>query len=99
MIFNFSSRQLSSAEQSLLAKGLNLSIPPKKLNYGDFLMPFESFFNQLISRNSNTSNSQTDPVSAAIKNAAFECLHSYDPKAEHNLSKDEYDALKSLLGE
>ena len=46
VIFNFSSRQLSSAEKSLLSKGLNLSIPPKKLNYGDFLMPFESLYNQ-----------------------------------------------------
>jgi len=99
VIFNFSSRQLSSTEKSLLSKGLNLSIPPKKLNYGDFLMPFESLFNQLISHNENTTSSQRDPVSAAIKNAAFECLHSYDPKAEQNLSKDEFDALKSLLNE
>ena len=99
VIFNFSSRQLSSAEKSLLTKGLNLSIPPKKLNYGDFLMPFESLFNQLIKCQSNISSCQTDPVSAAIKNAAFECLHSYDPKTEQNLSKDEYEALKSLLSE
>ena len=35
VIFNFSDRTLSPAEKSLLAKGLNLSIPPKKLNYGD----------------------------------------------------------------
>ena len=29
VIFNFSDRTLSSAEKSLLAKGLNLSVPPK----------------------------------------------------------------------
>ena len=99
VIFNFSSRQLSNAEKSLLTKGLNLSIPPKKLNYGDFLMPFESLFNQLIKGQRNVSNTQTDPVSAAIKNAAFECLHTYDPKTEQNLSKEEFEALKSLLRE
>ena len=71
----------------------------KKFYYGDFLMPFESLFNQLIKCQSNISSCQTDPVSAAIKNAAFECLHSYDPKTEQNLSKDEYEALKSLLSE
>ena len=31
------------------------------------------------------------------KNAAFECLNSYDPKLEQNLTKDEYKALKSLI--
>ena len=38
-------------------------------------------------------------MSAAIKNAAFECLHTYDPKTEQNLSKEEFEALKSLLRE
>ena len=62
-------------------------------------MPFESLFNQLIKGQRNISNTQTDRVSAAIKNAAFECLHTYDPKTEQNLSKEEFEALKSLLRE
>ena len=40
VIFNHSSRTLTEQEKSVLAKGLNFSIPPKTLNYCDFLFPF-----------------------------------------------------------
>ena len=98
VIFNFSSRVLISSEKTLLTKGLNLSIPPKKLNYGDFLMPFELLYKQMIGKlKSDYSNIELDPVGAAIKEAAYDCYHSYDPKIEQNLSPDEYNALKTLL--
>ena len=44
VIHNFSSYQLSDVEKSLLAKGLNFSIPPKKLNFADHMTPFESLY-------------------------------------------------------
>ena len=49
VIFNSSSRILSPAEKSLLAKGLNFSLPPKKLNYADALAPFEQFYRDIDS--------------------------------------------------
>ena len=79
-------------------KGLNLSIPPKKLNYGDFLQPFESFYTSVLrSQTDSLTTQNADLISASIKNASFECLNSYNPKIEQNLSKPEYEALKSLL--
>ena len=44
VVFNFSNRQLNKNEKSLLAKELNLSVPPKVLNYADFLHPFEQAY-------------------------------------------------------
>jgi hypothetical protein len=98
VIFNFSTYQLNQSQKSLLTKGLNLSIPPKKLNYGDFLMPFEVLYKQMFnSLKSDHSSDKTDPVCASMKAASLDCFYSYDPKIEQNLSVDEYKALKSLL--
>ena len=43
VIFNYSSYKLSDLEKRLLAKGLNYALPPIKLNYGDYMTPFELF--------------------------------------------------------
>ena len=99
VIFNFSARDLSKNEKTLRAKGLNLSIPPRALNYGDFLMPFERLFQQIVKDNSELTSNEIDPVSAGIKNSALDCFHSYDPKLEQNLSVEEFEALKSLLSD
>ena len=40
-----------------------------------------------------------DPVGASIKDAAFSCFHSYNPKSEQNLDANEQIALKALLKE
>ena len=41
IIINHSSDQLSHIEKNVLAKGLNFALPPKKLNYADYLIPSE----------------------------------------------------------
>ena len=98
VIFNFSSHTLTASEKSLLAKGLNLSIPPKELNYGTFLQPFESFYSKILqSKTHPLSTSSTDTISAAIKSSALGCFNSYDAKLEQNLTKEEYDGLRSLV--
>ena len=99
VIFNFSTRILNSSEKSLLAKGLNLSIPPKKLNYADFLMPFEVLYKEMKTSSHEPISDKIDPVGASMKDAAYDCLYSYDPKVEQNLSADESNALKSLLND
>jgi hypothetical protein len=40
-----------------------------------------------------------DPVAAGIKDAAYDCLNSFDPKVEQNFSSAEYCALKELLND
>ena len=41
VIYNFSSYVLSETEKALLCKGLNFTIPPKKLKFENYLLPFE----------------------------------------------------------
>ena len=45
IIFNY--YVLSEAVKSLLQKGLNFSIPPKKLNHADYLVNFELFYRNI----------------------------------------------------
>ena len=47
VIFNFSKYELSDWEKRLLAKGLNFSLPPKHLDYADYLVNFELFFRNI----------------------------------------------------
>ena len=97
VIFNFSNRVLTTNEKQLLVRGLNLSIPPKSLNYADFLHPFEQSFYQLLKDNPDLKQAQIDPLSSALKSAAYDCINTYDAKLEQNLPLKEVEALKALL--
>ena len=44
IIANYSSYNLSDNEKKLLIKGLNFAFPPRKLNYADYLVPYELLF-------------------------------------------------------
>ena len=44
IIHNFSSYTLSTHEKDLLVRGLNFALPPEKINYADFMLPFELLF-------------------------------------------------------
>ena len=44
---NFSKYELSDCEKRLLVKGLNLSLPPKYLDYTDYLVNFELFYRNI----------------------------------------------------
>ena len=46
-IFNFSKYELSDCEKRLLAKGLNFSLPPKYLDYADYLVNFKLFYRNM----------------------------------------------------
>ena len=52
VIFNYSNISLSDADKSLLVKGLKFSIPPKKLNYADYLANFELFYRSIYNLDS-----------------------------------------------
>ena len=94
VIHNFSSYQLSDAEKSLLAKGLNFSIPPKILNFADYMLPFE-----LLAKNvkgCDASRQKLDLLKVDLKKIAYSTFNRYNFLRELNLSKPEYDALKKL---
>ena len=47
VIHNLSSYQLTDTEKSLLAKGLNFALPPKRIKYADYMTPFELLFRKV----------------------------------------------------
>ena len=44
IIHNYSSHTLTPEQESLLIKGLNFALPPKKLKYEDYMLPFELLY-------------------------------------------------------
>ena len=48
VIRNYSTYELSETEKSLLVKGLNFAVPPKKLKYQDYLLPFELLYRDVL---------------------------------------------------
>ena len=81
VIFNYSSRVLTVAEKTLLAKGLNLSIPPKHLNYADSLLPFELLYRDIINSDHEFSDSK-EPFEAGLRNYVYEFFKNYNAKHE-----------------
>ena len=70
VIFYFSKYELSDCEKRLLAKGLSLSLPPKYLDYADYLVNFELFYRNI--RNLGIfSNEDLDFVKTRTKEAAL----------------------------
>ena len=51
ILFNFSSHQLTEHEKFLLSRGLNFAIPPKNLNYADYLLPLKLLFRDIYLTN------------------------------------------------
>ena len=94
VIFNFSSHDLCDDEKSLLCKGLNFSIPPKRLDYADHMLPFELLFRD-INKN-ETPNEDKELIETRLKASTFTSFWSYDYKKEINLTKNEGLALNNL---
>ena len=44
VIYNYSSYILNDIEKSVLTKGLNYALPPKKLKYENYILPFELLY-------------------------------------------------------
>ena len=64
-------------------KGLKFSIPPKKLNYADYLVNFELFYKSIYNLDS-ISNENLDFVKTKIKDATLMSFRNYNA----NLPRD-----------
>ena len=71
-------------------KGLKFSIPPKKLNYADYLANFELFYRSIYNLDS-ISNENLDSVKTKITDAALTSFRNYN-----DLSDEEFKALQNL---
>ena len=94
IIFNYSSYVLSEAEKSLLQKGLNFSIPPKKFNHADYLVNFELFYRDI--RNLQVLSTRFNFIKTKTKDVALSSFRTYNNNVLQHLSKGKFDALKNL---
>ena len=95
VIYNFSDYKLTESEKSVLCKGLEFAVPPNKLEYADFMLPFELLFRDI--KNTDLSIPQTKVVKSKILDTAFSSFDSFNNnKMRSNLSKEELKALHNL---
>ena len=79
----------------LFCKGLNFAIPPDKLEYSDFLLPFELLYRDI--QNLDVTDQKKQVLKARIKDSAVSSFSSYNKNnAALNLIKEEFTSLKSL---
>ena len=95
IIFIYSSHKLSKSEKSLLCKGLNFAMPPYKLEYSDYLLPFELLYQDI--KGLDLPNEKTNFLKAKIQDCALSSFKLYNEKGTvSSLNKDEISALKTL---
>ena len=91
VFFDCSNISFSDTEKSLLVKGLQFSIPPKKLNFADYLHNFEIFYRIIYICNvNNMSNENLDFVRTKINDADLTSFHNYNV---NYLLDDKFEAL------
>ena len=99
VVYNFSNCHLTDSDKSLLIKGLNFAIPPKKIEYSKFLLPFELLFRDI---KSNTESSvDLASVKARLQDTTFTSYSAFNKgnSAPSNLSKGEFESLCKLKNE
>ena len=89
------SERISFFRNFFTEKGLNFAIPPKNINYADFMLPLE-----LLNRNVDSlevSNLDKEFTKSMLRDSAFSSCKDTGKTLEKNLLKEEYDALKILF--
>ena len=94
IIINHSSYQLSDIEKTILAKGFNFALPPKKLNYADYLTPYELLFRDI--KELSVDDSILERVKVDMKKICLSSFENFKFKVELNITPDELKALKNL---
>ena len=99
VIYNFPNYHLTDADKSLLIKGLNFAIPPKKIEYSKFLLPFELLFCDI--KSNSESSVDLASVKARLQDTAFTSYSAFnkDNSLPSNLSNNELESLCKLENE
>ena len=69
IIYNFSSHKLTELEKSVLSKGLQFALPPKRLEYADYMLPFELMFCDF--KTNDLTTSQNSSIKSKVLDTAF----------------------------
>ena len=94
IIINHSSYHLSDIEKTVLAKGLNFALPPKKLNYADYLTPYELLLRDV--KELSVDDNILERVKMDVKKICFSTFENFKFKDELNTTRDELKALRDL---
>ena len=96
VVFNQSKRVLSAQEKSILARGLNFSIPPRKLDYVDFLVSFELLHRKVAKETiAPESKMDEDFVKTRLRNIALSGLRNYNAP-QCVFTPEEFKILRNL---
>ena len=100
VIFKFSGHVLNTTEKSLLSKGLNFAIlnfaiPPKNINYADYMLPFELLYRDVEFL--EIANLDKEFIKSRLRDSAFSSYKDTGKTFQKNLPKSEFVALKILL--
>ena len=83
VIFNFSSYNLSDHEKIVRSKGSNFTIPPKAIEYSEFLIPFEMLLRDINSL--EVSNLNKECVKSRLWDTAYISFKQVSNISEKNL--------------
>ena len=82
-------------EESLLCKGLRFALPPKKIDYADFLLQFKLLYRDILQF--NLPSEKCNLLKNKLKDICFSTLNSYNfDKVNTNLTESESKALTEL---
>ena len=95
VIYNFSSHKLTEEEKSVLSKGLQFALAPKRLEYADYMLPFELLFRDI--KTNDLTTSQRSSIKSKLLDTAFTSYNFFKRKRPvSNLSEAELSALENL---
>ena len=97
VVHNLSSVILSDAQLKVLSRGLQFALPPRKLNYADFLCPFERLFRSVADPKLSFYKGDSMLLKTRLKDIALSSFHSFNGQPPpSNISRVERQALKEL---
>ena len=99
VIYNFLDYHLTDSDKSLLIRGLNFAIPPKKIEYSKFLLPFKLLFCGIKSKNEYSVDLAV--IKACLRDRAFTFSLSFEKilTLKRSLCKNEFETLCKLKDE
>ena len=95
VIYNISSHKLTKEEKSVLFKGLQFPLAPKRLEYADYMLRFELLFRDI--KTNDLITAQNSSIKSKLLDTAFTSYNFFERKRPvSNLSEAELNALENL---
>ena len=86
---------MSDIKKNVLARGLNFALPAKKLNYAEYLTPYELLLFRDIKKLS-VDDSILERVKVDMKKICLSLFENFNFNDQLNITRDELKALNDL---